>query len=450
MTKSKKLSIALMLLILAAGIILFITFSKTTNIASVIGIDVNPSIEINLDKNDKVISVNTLNADGEKVLGEMDLSGTNLDVAINALVGSLMQNGYLTNETNSVLINVESESDEKEDLLNKTVSTNIQNAISAQGIQAAVINSDLDDSNKAKAEEIAQNNDISTGKAALINTLLNLNSNYTQEELSALNITQLTLLLDESDDINVEGVVSSSAYISAEKAFEIAKAHAKVTTTTENEYDFDFENGKFIYEIEFKADFIEYEYDIDAVTGEVLLSKKENDDNSNNTQENNAASSLITAEKALEIATIHAGVSQYTLEKNKLDSDDDIIHYEIEFKSGTTEYEYDINATNGSIISFEKDLEDNNDLYDDFDDLHDDDKDDAPFVGTGFISEANAIEIAKNHAGVTDVYELKAEFDNDDGISLYEVEFKSSNTEYEYDIDAASGAIITFEHDIDD
>ncbi len=538
MTKQKKLLSALIVLLSFAAVILFTTYFNSPSVSSVIGIDVNPSIEINLDKDDKVISVTTLNEDGEKVLGDMDLAGTNLDVAINALVGSLMQNGYLTDQTNSVLINVESENDDKEDLLNKTVSTNIQNAITAQGLEVAVINSELDDLSKEEAEKIAQENDISNGKANLINSLLKLNPNYSEEELSALNITQLTLLLDESDDIKVEGVVSTKDYITTENALEIAKTHAGVLTTTNEEFDFDFENGKFIYEVEFTADFIEYEYDIDAVTGEVLNYKNETDDDINentntpaqatitkekaletalnhagvtdyvlekneldnddgvlsyeiefksgttefeydinavdgsvisfekdldddlddmydddfdddkNENTNTPAQTTITKEKALEIALNHAGVTDYVLEKNELDNDDGILSYEIEFKSGTTEFEYDINAVNGSVISFEKDLDD--DLNDVYDDDFDDDKDDKPVTNTGFISQTNAIEIAKSHAGVSDVYELKAELDNDDGVSLYEIEFKSGNTEYEYDIDAAFGAIITFEHDIDD
>lgn len=63
-----------------------------------------------------------------------------------------------------------------------------------------------------------------------------------------------------------------------------------------------------------------------------------------------------------------------------------------------------------------------------------------------------AQEIALNHAGVKagDAYEFEAELDHDDGVTVYEIEFKSGNMEYEYKIDAYTGAILEHEAEIDD
>lgn len=51
---------------------------------------------------------------------------------------------------------------------------------------------------------------------------------------------------------------------------------------------------------------------------------------------------------------------------------------------------------------------------------------------------------AADHAGVTsgDVVFLEADYDYEDGRMVYEVEFFAGNTEYEYDVDAATGAIV--------
>lgn len=76
--------------------------------AATVSLDVNPSIEIKLNNKQKVVSVTPLNTDGEIILGTMDLRGSNLDVVINALIGSMLRNGYLSDLSNSVLVSVDS------------------------------------------------------------------------------------------------------------------------------------------------------------------------------------------------------------------------------------------------------------------------------------------------------------------------------------------------------
>ena len=70
----------------------------------------------------------------------------------------------------------------------------------------------------------------------------------------------------------------------------------------------------------------------------------------------------------------------------------------------------------------------------------------------GYIGEAAAKAAALGHAGVAegDTYQMKVELDRDDGVYLYEVEFKAGGMEYEYEIDAYSGAVLKAERDYDD
>lgn len=74
---------------------------------SVITLDVNPSIDIIMDENDKVVTVTPLNDDAQVVIGDMDFSGSSLDVTVNALIGSMLVNGYLDDIRNSILVSVE-------------------------------------------------------------------------------------------------------------------------------------------------------------------------------------------------------------------------------------------------------------------------------------------------------------------------------------------------------
>lgn len=68
------------------------------------------------------------------------------------------------------------------------------------------------------------------------------------------------------------------------------------------------------------------------------------------------------------------------------------------------------------------------------------------------ISADEAKQIALNDAGLTaaDVTELKAELDTDDAVVHYDVDFKSGGKEYDYDIDANNGAILTKSVEVDD
>ena len=60
------------------------------------------------------------------------------------------------------------------------------------------------------------------------------------------------------------------------------------------------------------------------------------------------------------------------------------------------------------------------------------------------IGREKAISIALNHAGVkrSDVRELDCELDRENGVLVYDIEFEVGNMEYDYDIDAKTGAVL--------
>ena len=80
---------------------------------SVINLDVNPSIEIKINRKDKVREVMGLNEEGLAVIEDMNFKNTDLDITVNALIGSMVKNGYLTSLKNSILISVDSNNKEK-------------------------------------------------------------------------------------------------------------------------------------------------------------------------------------------------------------------------------------------------------------------------------------------------------------------------------------------------
>lgn len=110
----------------------------------------------------------------------------------------------------------------------------------------------------------------------------------------------------------------------------------------------DWDDGRIQYEVKFQANGTRYEYEIDGSTGSVL--KGEN-------KATAASGSFISADEALAKALSHTGLDQSAIRELEMDSelDDDVPHYSIDFKSGNLEYEYEISATDGSVLKFEQD-----------------------------------------------------------------------------------------------
>ena len=100
-------------------------------------------------------------------------------------------------------------------------------------------------------------------------------------------------------------------------------------------------------DIPFRYNNKEYDYDI-SLSGEILKYSIDNDYDDDDFNETHAS---ISRDEAKEIALNHAGVSDVSNFKIELDDN----KYEIEFKVGYQEYEYEINATTGKIISYEID-----------------------------------------------------------------------------------------------
>lgn len=160
---------------------------------------------------------------------------------------------------------------------------------------------------------------------------------------------------------------------------------------------------------------------------------------------------LITEEAAKQAALNHAQVNaaDVTFVKIKLDTDDGISEYEVEFYTDKKEYDYEINAVTGDVISVDYDLEYYNPTINA--------ANPSPSKGTPAPSSANkdqitdskAKEIALTHAGISesDVTFVRAHLDYDDGRAVYEVEFYQDSTEYDYEIDAVSGSILSYDYD---
>ena len=155
---------------------------------------------------------------------------------------------------------------------------------------------------------------------------------------------------------------------------------------------------------------------------------------------------IITLEEAKEIALRNANLSEdeVTFISSKLESDNNIKKYDIEFYHENKEYDYEINALDGSIIEMDFDVEN----YNIFQGQNENNNSNLN-INEALISEEKAKEIALDNAKLTmdQVTFKKVEMDFDDGIKKYDIEFYYNNKEYSYEIDANTGSILEYEED---
>ena len=233
------------------------------------------------------------------------------------------------------------------------------------------------------------------------------------------------------------------------KAANIAAEDAAISATTLNEVA-----GTSCYKVEFTSGDYAYAYTVNAETGAVMeMSSREKNAvdtqaqteatvpaaDSATTQSSAAATAqtvtgTVDEEMAQKIALEHAGVkaTDATITKSKLDYEGRRQVYEIEWYAGGKKYDYEIAVDTGEILSSGYD-----------------EKTSGWSVSNSSnvtVSEADAKQTALGRvSGATekDIYEWQ--FDYDDGRPEYEGKIIYGGTEYDFTIDASSGAVIEWE-----
>lgn len=157
------------------------------------------------------------------------------------------------------------------------------------------------------------------------------------------------------------GSTSSTGYTLDElKNIVLADAGLSGESVTYTKTKQDYDDGVLEYEIDFTYNSTKYEYEIAVSTGKIISKKTEAlkyNTTTTTTSSSSNSSSTITAEEAKAIALADAGISESSVSyiKAKLDKDNGIYIYEVEFTYNRVEYDYEINASTGTII--EKDVD---------------------------------------------------------------------------------------------
>ena len=331
---------------------------------------------------------------------------------------------------------------------------------------------------------------VSHGKAAMIEDVQTLNPALAFDDLATLTVEEL----EQLQETNAPGLpIGLSAAAQAAEAYAGTLAVDSVTSKTDPELD----EAPAHYEVELRHPTLgDFEYKIDAYTGEVLegvpdilrsvqaadapqevpapetpaspAAPEAPNTPASGTQtpasgtqapaerqpaqtpaapqkpasggQTSAQQPAATGEEAAKNAAFtHAGVSaaNASVTKCKLDWEDGRQVYEIEFWVDGIEYDYEIDASSYAVLKSGQDWGDHH---------HSGGASQQP---GSFIGDEAAKSAALTHAGVSaaDAGYVRCELDEDDGRWLYEIEFQVGNLEYEYEIDASSGAVVKAEQD---
>ncbi|MBS6629152.1 MAG: PepSY domain-containing protein [Clostridiales bacterium] len=244
-----------------------------------------------------------------------------------------------------------------------------------------------------------------------------------------------------------------------------------------DDVDLNLRQGTLIYDVEFAAGQVDYDYEIKASDGAILNRFAEVDGESveignapadtagedatqdggqqaestapsgsaaaqsttaaqtTAAQNGNSGSSSITLEKAKSIALGHVGLSASDVRftKAKTDQDDGVKEYDIEFVSGNYAYEFEIRASDGKIISYDREQAETKGTTASGSTAA------AKYIG---VDKAKSIALKDSGVSASNASFVKAKLEEDDGIYVYEIEFYSGGMEYDYEIDAKTGKIL--------
>ena len=286
-----------------------------------------------------------------------------------------------------------------------------------------------------------------------------------------------------------------SGGVTQEEAAAIALEHAgvakedAVSLSVQQEY----EDGRDIFEVKFSTQDTEYSYDVAQKDGEIInynygktgaalsgddgssqtgdgqaqeeqavqeeIDQTQSDiqqaqqDQSADESQAQAVEDAVDEETAVSIAMEHAGVTECSIHRVELDTEDGRQVYEVEFFAGNTEYDYTIDRETGEILSYDQDIEGwglGNGQQNGSGNGRKNGQENSTASSSGPITLEEAVQLVLDRVPGASASDVQIEFERDDGKDIYEGEVTCNRTEHEFQIDASTGNFIEWSVDYQD
>ncbi|NLN42356.1 MAG: hypothetical protein GX160_10370 [Clostridiales bacterium] len=243
-------------------------------------LDVNPSIEIVTNRQDKVINLKADNIDGQRIVEGIEYKGKTVYQVTEEILDRMIRDNYLGKGEEFLLLSVFNNNQERAEEQKRNLDQKIHEHLQAKELQPIVLAQKLD--NTSTIERYAKEYGISVSKMTFIRNMIILNPELKTEALVNLSIGELVRLsqgmrleldkiIDSEDLEKVEPLLpqqepeKTDEIISPDQARSIALSVVKGTIT-----DFDIDEDDLEYEVEIEVGELEYEIIIDAKTGTIL------------------------------------------------------------------------------------------------------------------------------------------------------------------------------------
>lgn len=230
------------------------------------------------------------------------------------------------------------------------------------------------------------------------------------------------------------------------------------------------ENRTTYYEVKVNHNGVRYELTVDATTGSILGTEIENPSSSQQTLTTKQGANVqvsISEERAKAITSEHTKKTNLNYTRIELSQDDDYegaLTYEIEAEADGIEYDLDINANTGQILKFEqKNITETGQQASSASTAQAaqpaEQQTTAPAPApaqqaqAATLSQASVKQIVASRTGVSNLFYKKLHLTRDDDYGyrpVYEVEAYAGNAEFDLEIDATTGQILSYSADIDD
>ena len=154
-------------------------------VVSEVGIDVNPSLKLLLNRKDRVTEAQGLNEDGQALLADTNLKGNTVEDAVDQVMSSLVDQGYLNADgaKNAVLVSVSGRNQKKAEAVKTEVSANVEKTLTEKQVNAVVYDQTIQVTDELK--ELAETYQVSPGKAEFVGLLVNENDTLNSDTQSS-------------------------------------------------------------------------------------------------------------------------------------------------------------------------------------------------------------------------------------------------------------------------
>jgi hypothetical protein len=172
-----------------------------TECTALVSVDINPSVEISINKDEQIVAVQAKNEDGVKLLNELDLTKKKLVDGVNEIISAAKDMGYIDESKKVVLVSAALYGSAGEDTSSEyeTQLKQILDTLEAESDSADLLTVYINDS--AIIEE-AKNNNLSIGKELLYKYAQTQEASLTPEEIRTASLSDL---LDKLNALEKDG-----------------------------------------------------------------------------------------------------------------------------------------------------------------------------------------------------------------------------------------------------